>query len=140
MTTPACELRIDLTPSRRLVQLIICGHLAAAVSLFLVDIQHVWRFAGGVLIALHGCYVWWDSGWLRRLIQLKYLSGAYQLVTADGDCRETDGRAYLVMPWLVILEITIAGKPRLLPLMKDSCHPDDLRRLRVLLRVTHAAS
>lgn len=140
MTTPACNWTINLKPSRQLAQLLVVGHLVAAVSLLLVDIGWLWRLAGWSFVVLHGVYVWWDIRWLRRLTQLKYSDGQYQAFGSDGPCDEGQGAGYFVTPWLVILKVSVSGKARLLPLFRDSCNPDDLRRLRVFLRVSNSSN
>lgn len=136
MTTRASSLTLNLpiAPSRQLRVLIIAAHLAAGLSLVLIELQPVWRLLGWLLIIVHGAYVWRATVWLRNLRQLHYTDGDFYLTLGNDKYPVLAEGGHLVTPWLVILSLKVAGKRRHLPLFQDSCDADKLRRLRVLLR------
>lgn len=129
------HLVLELSPSRQWRVLQLAAHLSAGLGLLLIEMPIAWLLAGWLLVALHGLIVWHHTRWQRLIQKIRCDEGQYHLLLTDGQQQTVTGSGYFVMPWLIVLKLQVAKQRRFLPLFKDSCDADSLRRLRVWLRV-----
>jgi hypothetical protein len=127
---------IEITPSRRLVALLIVAHAAALLTVFVLQIDWVWclLLVGLILV----------SAW--RTSRVTCLTSVLRLhLGRNGQCDVEKvgvrGTAVvqqytLVFGCLIVLVLATEAGPHILVLLPDSADADALRCLRVWLRTS----
>lgn len=90
------------------------------------------------LAALLGCLAsvgWALRGWqrVRAITQLTIAGEQLTLFIHDEPHLAITHKSSLINPLITVLDLHAGGRRWLLPLLPDSAHPEDLRRLRVWL-------
>jgi toxin CptA len=125
---------IALKPSRLLGLLLLVGVTLAVGAMLMADLPVAAQWALGAAVSGWGVWVWRRS----RCMEVLRLTadGRVQCQDEQGEWCEAEvlGDSF-VSPVLMVLRYrTPAGRVRVLTLLPDSAHADDLRRLRVSLR------
>lgn len=129
------EVSVQLCPSRQLATFMVLAHVLAVAGLCLSSLP-AWLcvlVAATVLIHLQRSWHTWFLASAER--ELRYRNGDWFLLEQRDEQPLTPLGEWLVTSWLVVLQFRRQNGKRLsLVLPPDAAQPDELRRLRVLLR------
>lgn len=140
MPIPACalpvtEVRLQLQPSRQLAGGVVITHLLATAAVWLSVLPRWVSLLITLAVLLH-LWHWLQGHWLgldNR--ELRYRGGEWSLSSESGEASLRPLGEWLVTSWLIVLRFTQAdGRQLNLVLPPDSGPPEELRRLRVVLR------
>ena len=133
------ELRIPLSPSRRLLCALLLLHAAALAAPWCANL-HDWLRALLALFVFFSLLRAWPVVWWRGDLALEGRAGVWSLR------RDGESQAVALLPdstvwsWMVVLRLRSADGVRSLVLLPDSAMPADLRRLRMRLRLCEGRS
>ncbi len=141
MKKPTQKLIVDIRPSRRLALFISLTHFAALLVIARLGIQYPVLLLLLVPVLVSGIRSWRVHGLLRGDRAVRRVEwgpdGEWTLFGPDGDRRsallQSNG---IVLPWITLLNFSLGGlRRRHLILLKDNCDPNQVRRLRVRLKL-----
>lgn len=139
MTFSGDHLEVSIRPSKWHCGLLAVVHLLALVALGWAGFALPVMLLVGLAVLASLGYTLWRFGLLRdsrSVIRLVWHSGTWQLVLGTGTILPVDLDATtVVLGWLVVANFRDAtGRRYAVALLPDSASPDQLRRLRVLLK------
>ena len=126
--------------SRHQLLFLVGTHLSAITGLIIASLDPMPQLLLLGLVLLHAgyCQRRYFSAYGKRISIARIKSdGSAELTLESGEKkRGTISRETVMTPWLLILRFTIRRqfRPEILVLWSDMLPPDELRRLRVLLR------
>ncbi|MCU7845830.1 MAG: hypothetical protein KZQ93_18515 [Candidatus Thiodiazotropha sp. (ex Monitilora ramsayi)] len=127
--------------SRHQLLFLVGTHLSAIAALIIAPLDPIPQFLLQSLVLLHAGYCqrrYYSSDYGKRISIARIQSdGSVELTLESGDKKRGKiSRETVMTPWLLILRFTIRHqfRPEILLLWTDTLPPDELRRLRVLLR------
>ena len=133
------ELRIPLSPSRRLLLALLLLHAAALAAPWCASLPD-WLRAVLALLVFFSLLRAWPVVWWRGELALEARAGAWSLR------RDGESQAVALLPdstvwsWMFVLRLRCADGLRSLVLLPDSAKHADLRRLRTRLRLCDTRS
>ncbi|MBL8251192.1 MAG: hypothetical protein JNK31_05955 [Candidatus Competibacter sp.] len=133
------DLLVAVRPSRRLLVAGAVVHVLAGVAALSSGVPPAVKAAFVVALGLSLAWLGFRYGWQRSpgfIGTVEWADGRWRLHTGDGRVRSARLSGGYGHPLIVILNFRLEGGwPLALALLPDAAHSENVRRLRVLLRV-----